>query len=357
MPEDAGGGGNGAGGGAGGNGDGDGPEAREDGASIRPFWSGVITFGLVSVRVNLFAAYRSGRPSLRMVDEDGTPLERRYYCPEHGRELRDEEIVRGYEVEEGRFVVVRDEELEALEPEKSREIDLRIFVDRSALEPVAFQRAYFLTPSDDATKPYRLLARTMEETGRAGIATFVMRGNEYLVAILADGGILRAETMRFHDELRSPGDVGLPEPEDPDEETVERMAEAVESRAGDFDPSELRSRWPARLRELVDEKRSDREDVVEPEDGEEARPSEGAEIIDIMEVLKRNLGGEGAGDGEPAGGDGGGTGAGDGDGGPSREELRERTRDELYDRARELDVRGRSKMNKDALVEAIRRAT
>lgn len=114
--------------------------------------------------------------------------------------------MRGYEVEKDRFILVDDEELVALAPEKSQEIDLKRFVELSEIDPVYFERAYFLAPDRDAVKAYRLLARTMEEAGRAGIATFVMRGKEYLVAIIAEQGFLRAETLRFHDELRIPGD-------------------------------------------------------------------------------------------------------------------------------------------------------
>src|SRR5207248_7073669 len=107
--------------------------------------------------------------------------------------------------------VVTDEELERLAPEKSRDIDLRRFVEAEAIPPMYFERSYFLVPAGGSAKAYRLLAATMEETHRAGIATFVMRGKEYLVAILSENGILRAETLRFSDEIRSPEDVGLPE--------------------------------------------------------------------------------------------------------------------------------------------------
>jgi DNA end-binding protein Ku len=143
--------------------------------AIRPFWSGTITFGLVSVPVHLYPAVRRGGMALRMLDADGTPLARRYYCPEHGREVPPEEIVRGYEIDKERYVVVEDHELEALTPRKSRDIDLTRFVRQEEIPPFFFDRAYFLTPSGDSTKAYRLLAEVMEKSRRAGIATFVMR--------------------------------------------------------------------------------------------------------------------------------------------------------------------------------------
>lgn len=330
------------------------PRSRE--GAVRPFWSGTLTFGLVSIPVELFAATRSG-VSLRMLDEDGTPLRRRYFCPAEERSIERDEIVRGYEVEDGEFVLVSDEELEALEPEKSRDIDLRLFVERADLPPLFYDRGYFLAPAGDSTKAYRLLARIMEEKDRAGIATFVMRDREYLVAILADDGVLRAETLRFHDEIRSPDDVGLPEPGEADDGRVREMEEAIDALAADeFDADELTDTWTDRLLELVEAKRSRGEDVVEPEAGTADEPDEEDEdvtVIDIMEVLKRRLAGGGEGGGGDAAAE---DGAGDGDDGADRRPLEDRTKDELYDRARALDIEGRSRMNKDELIRALRDA-
>lgn len=133
----------------------------------RPFWSGTITFGLVSIPVDLFPANRSQRVSLRMIDEDGTPLSRRYYCPRTNRGVDYENLVRGYEIERGKYVPVTDEELEALEPEKTREIDLRRFVPAEDIDPLYFRRGYFFAPNETSGKAYRLLADIMERTGRA----------------------------------------------------------------------------------------------------------------------------------------------------------------------------------------------
>src|SRR5690606_8881941 len=126
-----------------------------------------------------------------------------------------EEIVRGFDVGDGQYVVVTDEELEALAPDKSRDIDLRRFVPRHELPMANFERAHFMAPTSDSNKAYRLLTKTLEETNRIGIATFVMRGKEYLVAIIAEGGLLRAETLRFADEIRTPADIGLPTRSEP----------------------------------------------------------------------------------------------------------------------------------------------
>ena len=258
----------------------------ERSGSLRPFWSGTIAFGLVSVPVALFPGTRRERVSLRMLAPDGTPLRRRYFCAKEQVPLDSDEIVRGYEVEAGRFVTVDDEELDRLAPEKSREIDLRRFVPREEIDPRFFDRAYLLTPTGPSNKAYRLLAEVMERSGRAGIATFVMRGTEYLVAILAEDGILRAEALRFADEVRTPDAVGLPEPGEAPKASVREIRKVVKELAADeLDPAELEDDADDALRELASRKRAAGEDVVEAP--EEAEPR--AQVVDLMASLKESL--------------------------------------------------------------------
>ncbi len=298
-------------------------------------WSGTVAFGLVALPVQLFPANRTTRASLRMVSEDGQPLERRYFASDDATEpLESDAIVRGFPIGDDRFVVVEDEELESLDPDKSHEIDLSRFVDEDEVDPMRFERGYFLAPDRGALKAYRLLAKTMEEAGKMGIATFVMRDTEYLVAIIAEDGILRAQTLRFHDELRSPEDVGLPELGDGDADLRTEAERAIERLAAEeLDRSLLRDRGTRRLLELVDRKREAGEDVVElgPESGE-APPDE----VDLMQVLKQSLAQADEGDEE------------------ATTDLGERTKGELYERAQELDVEGRSRMTKQELIDAIR---
>src|SRR5690349_11119472 len=185
-------------------------EERDAAPNPRAFWSGTLTFGLVSVPVDLYPAVRSRRTALRMLGSDDQPLVRRFFCSLDLKPLGQDDIVRGYENDDGSFTIVEDDELDALAPRKSRDIDLRRFVARDEIPRQMLERPYVLAPAGDSTKAYHLLAATMESSGRAGIATFVMRGKEYLAAIFAEGGTLRAVTMRFAAELRTPDDVGLP---------------------------------------------------------------------------------------------------------------------------------------------------
>jgi DNA end-binding protein Ku len=252
----------------------------------RPHWSGTISFGLVSIPVALLPATRPDAIALRMLAPDGTPLARRYVCTKDGKALDDKEIIRGYEVREGRYVLVTDEELERLEPRKSRDIELREFVPRESIDPMLVERAYFLAPAGSSTKAYRLLAATLERSGRAGIATFVMRDHEYLIAIAAERGILRGDILRFPDELRTPADVGLPRRAKASAREVARFGRLIEDMtAGGIPSRELEDRYAERLLALVKRKRARREDVVRVATRRAER------VVDLAEVLKQSLGG------------------------------------------------------------------
>jgi DNA end-binding protein Ku len=265
--------------------------AEGDGAVARGIWSGSLTFGLVSVPIELYAAERHVGPRMRTLGPNGAPLARRYVCPEEERPLEPDEIARGYEVEKGEFVLVTDEELASLAPRRSRDIELARFVPRSELDPRHFERAWFLAPASEQTKAYRLLAELMESTGRAAIAHFVMREKAYWVAILADGGVLRAEALRSAEELRSPADLGIAKAKRAEPARVRAMAKAIDALAeASLDPDELADDAPETLLELARKKRARGQDVVETEDAGEAGEESGGEVIDLMALLKERLG-------------------------------------------------------------------
>lgn len=274
-------------------------EDYEQPGGLRSFWTGTITFGLVNVPVALYTATRPRGVGLRMIGPDEAPVRRRYVCSKDETVLDADDIVRGYEIEKGKFVVVTDDELEAVEPRKSREIDLRVFVDVSDIDPIYFRRAYFLVPASGTNKAYRLLAEVMEKNEQAGIATFVMRAKEYLVAIIAENGILRAETLRFADEIRKPEDVGLPKIAKPAPADVKKFEAQITRHAKKLSLNELLDDSTERLEKLVAAKERKKEDVVKlPEEAAEAE--EGGEVVDLLAVLSRSLGG-GTGGRRPAG--------------------------------------------------------
>jgi DNA end-binding protein Ku len=184
-------------------------------------------------------------------------------------------------------VVVSDEELERLMPERTRDIELTRFVEREAVSPVYAERSYFLLPRG-ATLAYRLLATTMEKRGKAGIATFVMRAKQYLVAIVAEDGLLRAETLRFADELRTPEDIGLPSPSAPKGRALQRMKRAIDGLSKQTFPRHLlRDEHQERILALAEKKQKQHKDIIAPEQVVDA-PAQ-SNVIDLLEVLKRSL--------------------------------------------------------------------
>ncbi len=260
----------------------------EESGGLRPFWSGTITFGLDSIPVNLFSASRSARVGLHMVTGEGSQLQRHYFCSEEGVELSWDQIVRGYEIEKGKYVVVTDDELEAIEPRKSRDIDLRVFVDRHEIDPMLFERAYYLTPAGGSNKAYRLLAQVMEATERAGVATFVMRTKEYLIAIFSENGILRAETLRFPDEIRTPAAIGLPAKKKPNEAEVKKFERAIKSHSKKLDLREFIDPSEQEMQKVAQRKQKKHQGVIKRKE-EKSREDRGAEVVDILEVLRRSL--------------------------------------------------------------------
>lgn len=243
--------------------------------------------------VNLFPANKASRAPLRMLGPDGQPLSRRYYAEKTERDLDADEVVRGYEIKKGKYVVITDEELERLAPDKTRDIDLKRFVPAESIPPVYFERGYFLTPAAGSEKAYKLLAQTMEKEGKAGIATFVMRGKEYLVGIFAENGILRAETMRFPDELRSPAAIGLPRKPKVSKATVVKFEKLISSKSKrQLSPRKLEDEQTERLLKLVKKKSAQRKNIVEvdTDGGDEREPGK---VIDLVAMLKKSLAGKG----------------------------------------------------------------
>lgn len=307
-----------------------------------PFWSGTITFGLVSVPVDFYPAVRSHHVPMRSFGPDGAPLARRFFS-QGDKQLADDEIVRGFELDDGRFVVVTDEELEKLEPRKSRDIDLRRFVGRDEIPASMLERHYVLAPGGESTKAYHLLAQAMERDSRAGIATYVMRGREYLVAIYAERGLLFGATLRFLDELRTPEAIGLPPvAAAPAKERREMNAALKKLSATALDTKLLTDEESDALLKLAERKRAASRDVIEVTEIEEDDDREDAGIIDIMSILKSRM----QANSQPR----------TADNRSDRDDISDLSKGELYERASELGIAGRSKMSRAELLRAIRSA-
>lgn len=230
---------------------------------------------------------------MKLVDASGHALGREYHCSKEGKKLDYDDLVRGYETDDGEVVVITDAEFESVAPEMSADIELRSFVPLAQISPVYFQKPYFLAPAGKSAKAYHLLAATMERTGRVAIGSFVMRGHEYLVAIVSDNGVLRADTLRYADEIRTPESIGLPKKSKVAASKVTAFSKLIDDLTEkSLDIGELEDREAQALKELVEAKQKKKDDVIHPtelEDADAEANEGGAQIIDLMAVLRKSL--------------------------------------------------------------------
>jgi DNA end-binding protein Ku len=271
------------------------PKADEESSSarVRSLWSGTITFGLVSIPVDLLTAVRPRQTAMKLVDSEGHALGRQYHCSKEGKKLAYDDLVRGFETDDGKMVVITDQEFESVAPEMSADIELRSFVPIEQIPALYFQKPYFLAPAGKSAKAYVLLAATMERTGRVAIGSFVMRGHEYLVAIVPDNGVLRADTLRYADEIRTPQSIGLPKRSKVAAAKVSQFAKEIEALTHkEIKVAEFQDQEAKQLQSLVESKQKERDDVIHPKGAdaaEDTEAGEGAKIIDLMEVLRKSL--------------------------------------------------------------------
>ncbi|MGH9127536.1 MAG: Ku protein [Acidimicrobiales bacterium] len=251
----------------------------------RPTWSGAISFGLVSVPVKVFTAVR--RKDIRFHQlhaADGVRIAQRRVCPEDGQEVAFEDLVKGYEVSPGRYVVIQPDELEALDPQASHTVDIEDFVALDQIDPLYFDNSYYLVPDLAGAKAYRLLFDAMSAAGKVGIGKVVMRNKQYLCAVRPIREALVLTTMNFADEVAGIETLeGLPGPDvEASERELRMAAQLIEALDADFDPTRYRDTHRERVMELIEAKVAGEEVVAAP-----ATPS--APVIDLMAALEASL--------------------------------------------------------------------
>jgi DNA end-binding protein Ku len=239
----------------------------------RAIWTGSLSFGLVNVPVGLYSATQDHEVHFHQF-ERGTSSRIRYerVNEDTGDEVEYQDIMKGAEVSDGEYVMLTQEELESVEPGRSRAIDISDFVDAAEIDPIYYQKSYYLAPSDDpAMKAYSLLVKAMTKAERIGVATFVMRGKQYLAAIRPADGVLVLETMYFADEVREPADEidNLPAKSRVGGKDLDMAVSLVESLTTSWNPKNYRDTYTERVEQLIDAKKKDREIVV-PERAEES---------------------------------------------------------------------------------------
>jgi DNA end-binding protein Ku len=254
----------------------------------RSMWKGTLTFGLVSVPVKLYTAVveRSVRFHQLHVTDHARIVQRRY-CSAEGEEVPFEEVVKGYEIAPGRHVVIEAEEFAALEPAFTRTIEIEDFVQFDEIDPIYFDRPYFLAPNRGGARPYRLLLEAMRDTGKVAIGRVVLRSRQQLVAIHPRGEVLMMTTMNFEDEIQRTADIGeLREAAEVElgEHELAIALRLVESIAHPFDPANYHDTYREALLELIDRKAGGEQVVLEPPAREEP-----LQALDLMSALEASI--------------------------------------------------------------------
>jgi len=254
----------------------------------RSIWSGAISFGLVNVPIKLYSAVSKKTVRFNQLNaETGARIAQKRVDATTGEEVPYEQLVKGYEIGRDRYVVITPDELESLDPEKTRTIDIEDFVDLHEIDPIYYDHPYYLVPDKGAEKPYRLLLDAMRESGKVAIARVVLRNKESLVAIRAAGDVLTMSTMNFADEVVSAEDVDEGIKAEEKVKTTQReltMAQQlIESLTTDWEPEKYHDTYRERVLDLIERKAQGEEIAVQPEAAEPAK------VPDLMAALEASL--------------------------------------------------------------------
>lgn len=254
---------------------------------MRTIWNGSLSFGLVTIPVGLAVAQQRQEVSFRTLHREcGTPIKQKRWCPLHEREVEPDELVKGWEFAKGQYVVVEDGDLEAVELKRSRSIDLLRFVPLEQVDPLYFDRAYYLAPAADPVgrRPYALLLKALEDTSMAAIGKFVLWNKENLCLVRPLDGTLALELLYYAEDIRSRAEIHEAMEETEVKEPELAMArQLVESLAGDFAPEDYANEYRGELRAMLESKLKG-DEIVQPEPLPEVAP-----VIDLVDALKQSI--------------------------------------------------------------------
>jgi DNA end-binding protein Ku len=253
---------------------------------MRTIWNGSISFGLVNIPIGLALATQRSDVAFRTLHREcGTPIKQKRWCPHHERDVEPDELVKGWEVAKGEFVIVEESDLESVALQRSQSIDILRFVSLEDVDPMYYDKTYYLAPSsaEAARRPYVLLLRAMQETGMAAVGKFVLWGKENLCLIRAQDDTLALQTLFFHDDVRSKAEI---------EESVESIelkkpeldlaAQVIQSLAGEWQPEDFENEYRRDLKAMLDAKLAG-ETLTRPE------PVTETPVVDLMEALRRSV--------------------------------------------------------------------
>jgi DNA end-binding protein Ku len=257
----------------------------------RSLWKGAISFGLVNVPVELHSAKkRAAELDMTMLDKrDLAPVGYKRVNKSTGKEVAWGDVVKGYEYKDDKYVVLSDEDFRRANPEASRTVDILAFVELADIQPQYFETPYYLVPEKRGEKAYALLRETLEKAGKAGIASVVIRTKQYLAALVAEDDVMVLNTLRYADELKEPGELKIPKAKVTAKE-LDMALRLVEDMADDWQPSKFKDTYREDLLKRIQEKvkAGQTEELTEP-DPDAEKPAKGAEVIDLMALLKKSV--------------------------------------------------------------------
>jgi DNA end-binding protein Ku len=257
--------------------------ALAEGAS-QGIWSGTVSFSLVAIPVRLVKSVEPGRISFHTLHaKDYSPLERRMFCPQEEKIVPPDEIIRGFELEPGKHVMITDEELESVSPDRSRTIEIAEFVDIREVDSIYYDHPYFLVPLKGGEKSYRLLAESMRRTNKAGIAKFVLDEREYVVLIMSKDGALAVSTLHYGDEILPDGGAAA---EAVSDEEKNRIKKKIKAMMAGFAPEKYSNDRREKLLDIINRKVKKKAPVEAPEIEEEEK-AEG--MADLMSALEKSM--------------------------------------------------------------------
>ena len=257
----------------------------------RALWKGSIAFGLVNIPVELHTAVRDSRPRFRMLHaEDKSPVKFERVCAREGKPVAWDELVKGYEYEKGRFVILTKEDFKAAALEKSRTVDIRNFVKGEEIDDRFFETSYYLTPAKGGERAYALLREAIRDAGLVGVATIVLRDAQHLAALEVKGDAMVLTMMRYAEELVDIGEYNFPTAKDVRKPELQMARTLVEQLADKWDPGQYTDEYRANLMKIIKAKmKGKKPDLEAPPEPQQA------EVVDLMERLRQSLQGAGAG--------------------------------------------------------------
>ena len=261
------------------------PSSRGDEVALHVIWSGTVSFSLVAIPVQLVRAVEPGRVSFHMLhSKDYSPLTRSMFCPKEERIVPPDEIIRGYEIGPDRYLLITDEELESVSPERSRTIEIVDFIDIKDVDSIYYDHPYYLVPLKGGEKSYQLLVEVMRRTSKAGLAKFVLGEREYLVAIKSTEAALSVITLHYSEEIL-PDEEIVPEEGTIDAEEKNRLKKIIKGMTTDFNPDKYADKRRQKILELLKKKVKGKALVEAPEVEEEA----GEGPVDLIAVLEESM--------------------------------------------------------------------